>query len=622
MEQPKIYQNLTIDFETYYDSEYSLQLMPTAQYVHDERFLIHGMGYKFEDGEAHYLDNMTDIRNFLDGIDWSATRLIGHNLLFDGYILKVVFGYVPAIYTDTASMARQVLPYLKSHSLFNTSKYLGLGTKDLGALPKVKGKRELDPEEAQALGVYCCGDCDLTWGIYDRLFGFIPEQEFELMSMTTRMFTCPQFEVDTQLLKDFIKDLEKERKELVKLSGLSLTTLRSTAKLVEVLQAKGVDIPTKPSPSNESETIYTFEKDHPDVVELTLHEDPSVRNIVTARLNVMSSIQLNRAKRFLAVAKATGGDFPVPLLFNAAHTGRWGGGDKLNCQNLPRGPRRECLMAPEHYVVFAPDLGQIEARITAWLADHFILLEKFADPTADVYAEFAADYYNRSLKEIMDLGKKSKERFVGKTCILGLGFGMGWKKLRQEFLTKHAHMGIQLSKEEAYRAVQLYRTKNAPIKMFWDFLNYTVIPRMASAEQGVEYGYKCLQYGRDYIRLPSGRSLIYPNLHAIESEWEDGTPKIEWVYTHKEAETKLYGGKLTENLAQALARDINAGFMLQIDKKYPIATMTHDENVMVIHKGQIEQAQKEILELMTVPPVWASDLPLAAEGGYNERYTE
>jgi DNA polymerase len=617
-------QKLTLDFETYYDDVYSLRKMPTAQYVYDERFHIHGLGVKFEDGESRYFDNLTDIENFLDAIDWNSTIVIGHNLLFDALILKVHFHYVAAEYIDTKYLAKQVMSYLPRHDLQYLAAKLNIGKKLKRALHNVKGKRVLTKEESEELGIYCKHDCDLTWGIYDRLFGFSPEKEFKLMSLTTRMMVNPQFEVDVPLLKDFLQGLEEERAELVKASGVSLTTLRSTAKMVAALEPYGVTPPQKVSPSDPDGVIMinTFEKDHPEIAELLIHPEPAVRNIIKARLNVMSSIQINRAKRFIAVGEATGGVFPIPLVYCAAHTGRWGGTDKLNAQNIPPGPLREALMAPRHHVVLPVDLGQIEARITAWLAEHFELLLKFADPDLDPYCDFAAEFFNMSLEEVVALGKKSKERFVGKTCILGLGFGMGWKRLRYEFLTKHAWTGIVLSKDDAFRAVDLYRTLNLPIKLFWDFLTYTVIPRIATAPEGTEYGYKCFQYGKDYIRLPSGRCLLYPNLRATEGEWPDGQPKLEWIYDYKNGTEKLYGGKLTENLAQGIARDLNGDYMLEIDKEYPLATMTHDENVVVVHKAKADEAYEYMHNIMTTPPEWAPDLPLEAEGAYNERYTK
>ena len=619
-------QNLTLDFETYYDDEFSLKLMTTADYIHDSRFKIHGLGYKFENNESYYLCDPITINEFLSSIDWNHTRLIGHNLIFDAYILAIHFNIFAHINTDTCYMAKAALPTLKYHSLFFVSKYLELGTKDLGVLPKVKGKRNLTPEEQIALGIYCKSDCDKSWGIYDRLFGFIAEQEFELMSMTTRMMLNPQFKLNDKVLEKFIKELKEERKKLIKASGVSITTLRSTAKMIKALKPYEVKIPMKPAPKppedDPHKMIPTFEKDHPDIADLLVDPQPEVRRIIRARLNVMSSLRLNRAERFLAVSKATGGFLPVPLGYCSAHTGRWGGLDKLNLQNVPVGPLRESIIAPPHHQILWVDFGQIEARITAWLAEHFALLEKFGDPNIDVYIEFAAEYYGKSIKEIFALGKKSKPRFVGKTCTLGLGFGMGWKKLRHEFLTKHAWTKIVLSKEEAYRAVSLYRRINYPIKQFWDFLNAIVIPRIASAAPGTEYGHKCFQYGKDYIRLPSGRSLIYPNLRAEDGEWPDGEPKIDWVYDYKGGKGKLYGGKLTENLAQALARDLNADTMLKIDKVYPIATMTHDENVVVPHNAEVEEARKFMIDVMSTPPDWAPDLPLTAEGEYNVRYTE
>ena len=619
-------QKLTMDWETYYDDEYSLRLMTTAQYVNDERFLIHGLGYKFADKESRYLDNLPDIHDFMNAINWDQTCMIGHNLLFDAYIKAVHFNYHAKQYADTKYLAKQVMPYLARHDLQFVAHWLNLGKKVKKALHNVKGKRVLTAEESKELGDYCKIDCDLSWGIYDRLFAFIPDKEWDLMSLTTRMMTKPQFIVDDERLETFLKELITERTRLIAESGLSITTLRSTAKLIQALSTYNVKIPMKPAPKppedDPEKMIPTFEKDHPDIAELLLDPKPEVRRIIRARLNVMSSLRINRTKRFLATSRETGGVFPIPLVHCAAHTGRWGGTDKLNCQNIPPGPLRESLMAPRHHVVLPVDLGQIEARITAWFAEHFALLDRFADPLADPYCDFAALYYDRPIEEIMALGKKSNERFVGKVCVLGLGFGMGWKKLRHQFATQFASAGIVLSKDEAFKAVQLYRTVNYPIKNLWDFLNYTVIPRMASAEGGIEYGYKCVQYGKDYVRLPSGRCLLYPNLRAVEGEWPDGNPKIDWVYDWKNGQEKLYGGKFTENLAQAIARDLNANFMLEIDKVYPLATMTHDENVVIPHIAQADKALELMTSIMTTAPNWAPDLPLEVEGAYNERYTK
>ena len=145
-----------------------------------------------------------------------------------------------------------------------------------------------------------------------------------------------------------------------KAAGVAKTTLRSTAKLVaEFSKYPDVIIPMKESPSKEGVMIATFEKDHEDVAELRIHPIPQVRRLIEARINVMSAIRINRAKRFIAIGKETGGDFPIPLVYCAAHTGRWGGGDKLNAQNIPPGPLREALMAPRHHVVLPVDLGQI-----------------------------------------------------------------------------------------------------------------------------------------------------------------------------------------------------------------------------------------------------------------------
>ena len=142
------------------------------------------------------------------------------------------------------------------------------------------------------------------------------------------------------------------------------------------------------------------------------------------------------------------------------HTGRWAGSDKVNFQNLPSRDKKKkalknAVVAPDEHVVINCDSSQIEARMLAWLAGQGDVVQQFAKGE-DVYSIFASKIYGR------DISKKDPiERFVGKTCILGLGYGTGALKLQHTLKTSPP--GADLSEEECKDIVSLYRTENDKI---------------------------------------------------------------------------------------------------------------------------------------------------------------
>jgi hypothetical protein len=206
--------------------------------------------------------------------------------------------------------------------------------------------------------------------------------------------------------------------------------LMSNKQLAKVLEGFGVVAPMKISPANGKQT-YAFSKTDEEFKALLEHDNVTVQAIVAARLGVKSTIEETRTERFIGIAKR--GSMPVPLRYYAAHTGRWGGDDKLNLQNLPRkSPLKYSIIAPDGYVVLDSDSSQIEARTLAWLAGQNDLVEAF-DKGEDVYCIMASAIYGRQITKADE-----RERFVGKTTILGcIGAGSmvlcgsGWKPIEQ-----------------------------------------------------------------------------------------------------------------------------------------------------------------------------------------------
>ena len=139
---------------------------------------------------------------------------------------------------------------------------------------------------------------------------------------------------------------------------------------------------------------------------------------------------------------------PVPLRYYAVHTGRWGGDDKLNLQNLPRKSLlKDSIIAPKGYVLIDADSSQIEARIVAWLSGQQDLVDAF-ERKEDVYKIMASSIYVKAQEEI-----NKDERFVGKTTILGCGYGMGSKKFQAQLKT----FNVEIQDGEANRIIQVYR---------------------------------------------------------------------------------------------------------------------------------------------------------------------
>jgi DNA polymerase len=447
------------------------------------------------------------------------------------------------------------------------------------------------------------------------------------------MFTDPVFELDVPLVQEELEEEIGNKIGAIIRAGVTAEELMSSAKFEALLIKAGMskqDIPMKLS-LRTNKFIPAFAAGDDGFQELLNHADEKIRLLAQARKLVKSTIGETRAARFLELGR-DGRKVPVHLNYAKAHTFRWSGGDKTNMQNLKRGGRlRRALKAAMGKHVVVADSGQIEARVTAWLAGDHDLLDKFAaltpDATSDVYTEFASLIFGRQVIKITDANKADFDaeelkfhkmaRHVGKTCILGLGYSMGPKKL-DDSLRKQ---GLKLGLDFCRKAVDTYRGTNWRIKQFWKECD-DLLAHMAAGGKGTFRG---MPYGRDWIKLPSGLFLRYPDLRATEVERWDGRVDVEYSYKTLTGRNKIYGGSMTENLAQALARCIIAEQMLEIEDCElieRIATMTHDEVVGITTAANAPAALKAMLEILATSPRWCPDLPLAAEGGHAPEYSK
>lgn len=612
---------VTIDFETYYDKDYSLSKMTTEAYVRDPRFEVVGVAVKVNDQEADWYSG-ADPGGFLRAIDYSDKAILCHNTAFDGAILSWKYGIKPKLWLDTLSMARPLHSMTVGGSLKALATYYKLGEKGDEVLRTMgMRRRDFTPEQLSAYADYCIQDTNLTYQLFRKMVRQFPKAELLVIDQTLRMYTEPRLTLDRVVLDAHLEAvLERKRLLLEKLGGeeKARKTLMSNPKFADLLRAFGVEPPMKTSPTTGKQT-YAFAKNDTEFTALLEHPKAAVRVIVEARLGTKSTIEETRTNRFLEIAER--GPLPIMLNYYGAHTGRFSGGDKVNLQNLPRGGAlRKALAAPDGHVVVACDSSQIEARLVAYLAGQSDLVQSFREGR-DVYSEFATDVYNRKITKADKV-----ERHVGKTCILGLGYGMGAPKFQHSLAT--GFISVKIDENEAQQIVNLYRNKYHRIQAFWNRCNSALYGLVAGAS-----GEMCdlISYDAEGIILPSGLRIQYPALRRGANGFEyindsrtyrkfirdrvmGGTPEIPW--------TKLYGGKVVENLTQAVARIVVSEQMTKIGRRYPVALQVHDEIVCVVPEAQAGACKEYMMHAMSTPPKWAPDLPVACEAGVGINYGE
>lgn len=598
-------ENLTkiyLDFETYYDVQLSLSKMSTVQYINHPDFKVWGVGIKVEDGETEWY-NEEETPDVLAQIDWENTAVVCHNTLFDAYILTQYYGHKPAFYYDTAAMSRGLYPNM-SASLANAVRrqFPNDETMRKGEeLVNAKGVRDLDPELDAQIGGYCIQDVDLTYALFIEYIKLYPDKELRIIDLTVRMFVEPKLMLDRGLLTTYKEEIATRTKQAIQASGTTREVLASQVKFKEHLESLGITVPTKKSPTT-GKQIPAFGKNDSAYIQMC-NMYPEHKNIWEAREFVKSRIEETRAQRFIDSTNPDG-TFSVPLRYYAAHTGRFGGSDKINLQNLPRGSTlRRAIMAPEGQRLFIADLSNIEARMLAWLSKEYDLVEAFRTGR-DVYCEFASQIYGRTITKDDKL-----ERYVGKTAILGLGYGMGADKFKQTLKT--GSPSVEVSDSVAQTIVMQYRGMYPNIPRLWSGMKDALFQMINPRSVGMMYG--PLMIKMRALELPNGMALSYPNLR-----YEAG----QFVYNTDRDYVRTHGPRVTENVVQALARLVITDQMLDIQSlpQVDIVLQVHDEIIAIGSEQDSDATMNQILEIMRTPPEWCDDIPLDAEGGVSKIY--
>jgi DNA polymerase len=331
---------------------------------------------------------------------------------------------------------------------------------------------------------------------------------------------------------------------------------------------------------------------------------------VAARLGNKTTLEETRTQRFIGMADR--GKFPVPLRYYGAHSGRWSGQDSVNLQNLPSrgtnaGKIKKAIKAPPGYVVIDCDSAQIEARTLAWLAGQDDLVQAFKDKQ-DVYKLMASKIYGIPVESV-----DKTQRQVGKTVVLGAGYGVGHKKL-QAFLKTQA--GVEVTLEEAKRIIDTYRSSANKIAELWAKSGKALEALMLGQETTIDAVGIIKVVPGVGLTLPSGLHIQYPNLRVHT----DAEGKRELIYDSKGLPVRIYGGKVVENVCQAVARQIVAEQMLRVSKRYKVVLTVHDAVAIIAPETEAKEAQAYLEECMSWNPKWATGLPLSCESGMGVSY--
>lgn len=508
---------------------------------------------------------------------------------------------------------------------------------------------EMSPEELERLTDYCEDDTHATLQAFWKLprQSVVERQVWITDQLINERGACLDLVRAERIGRMARKRTEYLAKEVFMVSVTELENATSTPALKAWVEARGVELPKTLKIRKTGEKVWTPSLDAASSVKLlrdpTLPED--VRQVLMARREANKASSLSKVKK---VPHVVGGDGRIrgALRYCAAHTGRWGS-DGLQLHNMPRDGRelehtefvldcveKESLGALEltessvlealsrslrALIVAGPgkdliggDYAAVEARIVAWLAGQEDVLDIFRDPKQDIYVATAAQ-----------VGSKSRQ--FGKMLRLGFNYQMGYVRA----IGAAAAINVALTPKESRKLVDDYRNANGMIRDFWRLIEDTC--KAAVLERGKRFpcgahlsvitDKRCL-----YIELPSGRNLRYWNPTVVEQLKEIETVEGDAIVTKEiESETlvfykraknglgmercETYGGELTENVTQAVARDLLGEALIRIESTDIYRTVVHVHDSACAEVDENVGSTVEFAALMAENPPWASGLP-------------
>ncbi len=651
---------VVLDWETYFSKDYSLKKMSTVEYIEDDRFEELGVAVLLRSGdrpgaepEAVFWPDVFGEIAWLQsqyGKNLERCTVTWHNGRFDGTILCRKYGILPPYSIDTLDLASHINCRVKN-SLAALCERYGLPAKGdtmqfeglhwdrgRGSGPPAFGRKYMTTEQQAAMGAYARNDAEQQWSVFKLLLPQLSRPAFELavMHQTHMLYWEPCLGIDFEAAEQLSEDMDAEIDKGADRVGHTRKDLSGDISFVSLLdEALGDEpVPMKQgavTKSNPSGKIPALAKTDAALLELKKHPSQRVRDLIAARQGIRSwPLHIKRINKIVAQARAAGGLIRVPLHYHLAHTGRWTGGEKINLQNLSaRNPDplmqriRQIIIAPPGMKLVVADASQIEARVLAWIAGQWDLIKAFAN-NEQIYCRFASEVLGKPVRKAREtdpppVAKWLKtQRSLGKVGVLGCGYGMGWERCLD--YAKNTY-GVALTASMAHAIVDHYRDTNRKITKFWRDIEqaFKFVTRYPGQHCDLDRG---LHFRNEddctTITLPCGRDLQYPEARVTGTGYNEQIK----VYNHKEHKwTYVWGGYLTENVVQAMSRDLLAGAMLDLETQgIKIGLHVHDEIIAVAAEAEAESTLSAMLSALCAPVDWAQGLPLEAEGRICERY--
>jgi DNA polymerase len=603
---------LFLDYETYWDTEYTLSKLPTSLYIRDPRFRAHGCAVALDDQPSEWVTH-ADLPAFWQTVAPMVDAVCAFNGGFDHAITAHYFTGKRFFLLDPMLMAQQLLAFKHpdlSMSLDSLGRFVFPSNperwKIRDFIDDTKGVPIYPPGLEHKCAEYAKRDNDVSRWLFREFVGQMPAGALETVDLTLAMSVFPVLHMDTDLAGRIYQEETLRKDDTAEALGVDRAALRSDEQFAEMLRAFDVVPPTKIS-KRTGEQAYAFAKSDYEFKKLLGHENPVVCELVGARLGERAAQMEKRAAMFMRLPSP----MPVPLGYHKAHTGRHGG-EEYNLQNLKRGSLlRECIKAPPGHSIVVADLSQIELRMNAWFCEEDWLLDALR-AGRDVYCELATDIYGRTITP-----DDEHERYVGKQGELSCGYQAGHVK----FYGTMRSQGVSITEEEANRAVKTYRAKHTCIVKMWGLLQKILIPIVAGVGDHESLTHKGVRFEKFRVVLPSGRSIHYPDLHI----GEDG----EWKYRVNKKRNqgnerkKIYGGAMLENIVQAISYDVFTFHLRWINGLgFPPRMAVHDEAVLCVPDAQAFEAAQKLQAVMCVPPDWCRDAPVSAKSGIGKNYAE
>lgn len=582
---------IAIDFESYYDKECSVRILGLLGYFSHPEFDAYRVSAVGDDGT-----------NFVgcpkEDFDWSIIEgnlILSHNAQFDEtlYLYGVDQGWWKKFdYADWVCTADLAAYCGLPRSLKGATTTLYNLEVDKSTRDNMSGKRweGMTKEFQDEVDEYALKDSELCLKLWQDLEGDWPQQERDI-SLANRRCVQRGIPIDTELLKESLITINEKLFEAENsIPWIDDKPILSRKAFNEECKKEGLIPPASLALTDEDANKWI--KEHEGKYEWI----SAVRNYR----------RINSLKRKLeSFEYATMGDqrYYGGILYHGAHTGRFSGsGGNLNLQNLPRGEMfgvnlRSLISPKKGKKLVVVDLSQIEVRTLCWLAEDQVSLEEIKQ-SADIYEAFAIrfDKWDKSKGVLKD--EDPSLRHLVKTMVLGCGYSVSAKKFA---------LISNMDEEEAVKAVHLYRTKMKRVVSLWNKL-----------QRQLHVAYSL---GTDFVvDLPSGRSLNYG---VIQNQLQFGRRNYMAMIAKgiKKIPVKLYGGLLTENASQALARDIFSDIIIRLEKRgLGIIFHVHDEVVVEVDENEAEGTLELIIQEMRTPPEWIPDIPLDAEGKILDKY--